>query len=104
MSGPPSAQEEPDLADVVVAAVLGVPGVAAMHPGMFGEAATYLPGRRVTGVQLREQLANVHVVLEWGASVPVTAERVRQAVEAMVGTPVHVTVQDITEPGVPAEA
>lgn len=93
-----------ELADRVVAVVRGVEGVAALHPGMFGEAATYLPGRKVVGVQLREGVTNVHVVLEWGASVPATADRVRRAVEPVVGTRVHVSVQDVTEPGVPTGA
>lgn len=88
-------------ADLVVAAVTEVPGVAGMHPGMFGEVATYLPGRKVVGVQIRADVTNVDVVLEWGVSVPGTAERVRHVVESLVGTPVHVTVQDVTEPGGP---
>lgn len=91
------------LADVVVAAVTGVPGVAAMHPGMFGEVATYLPGRKVVGVQIRPDVANIDVVVDWGVSVPATAEQVRQMVEVLVGTPVHVTVQDMAEPRVPAQ-
>jgi len=75
-----------------------------MHPGMFGEVATYLPGRKVTGVQIRQDVTNVDVVLEWGVSVPATAERVRQAVTPLVDTPVHVTVQDVTAPGVLTQA
>ncbi|MFD4183444.1 hypothetical protein ACFWPB_20405, partial [Rhodococcus sp. NPDC058514] len=47
----PAAQEtEP--ADLIADAVLAVPGVAGLHGGMFGEVATYLPGRRVLGVAL----------------------------------------------------
>ncbi|MDQ3615773.1 MAG: Asp23/Gls24 family envelope stress response protein [Actinomycetota bacterium] len=97
----PAEPQPVDPADVVVAAVTGVDGVAAMHAGMFGEVATYLPGRKVVGVQIRREVTNVDVVLDWGVSVPATAERVREVVEALVGTPVHVTVQDITEPGPP---
>ncbi len=92
----------PDLADLVVTGVTNVDGVASMHPGMFGEVATHLPGRKVIGVQMRPDVTNVDVVLHWGAPVPSTAERVRQVVAALVGTPVHVTVQDVTEPGVTA--
>lgn len=99
LAGPPV---EP--ADAVVAAVSGVDGVAAMHPGMYGEVATYLPGRRVVGVQIRPEVTNVHVVLEWGASVPATAEEVRRVVQELVRTPVHVTVQDVTEPAQPSRS
>ncbi len=86
-------------ADLVVAAVTGVDGVAAMHPGAFGEVATYLPGRRVVGVQIRREVTNIDIVVRWGAPVPATAERVREVVEPLVHTPVHVTVQDVTSPG-----
>lgn len=93
MVGP--AATEP--ADQVAAAVLAVPGVARLHPGMFGEVATYLPGRRVHGVQIRRDSAQVHIVCDWGADIPATADAVRSAVQLIVGTPVDVTVQDLAE-------
>ncbi|MGN6523304.1 MAG: hypothetical protein ACTHMZ_08920, partial [Actinomycetes bacterium] len=71
------------MADAVAAAVLLVPGVAGLHPGAFGEAATHLPGRTVRGVQLRSGSTTVHVVLEWGAPAQTTAERVREAVAGL---------------------
>jgi uncharacterized alkaline shock family protein YloU len=71
---------------------------------MYGEVATYLPGRRVVGVQIRPEVTNVDVVLQWGASVPATAERVRRVVQDLVQTPVHVTVQDVTEPSRPGRS
>ena len=40
-----------DEVDLLAAAVRAVPGVAALHPGMFGEVGTYLPGRRVPGIR-----------------------------------------------------
>lgn len=90
--------EEPHLADTVVAAVMQVPGVARMHAGMFGEAATYLPGRRVTGVQIHDRATAVHVALTWGVDFAVTADRIRAAVEPLVGARVDVTVQDLDPP------
>lgn len=84
-------------ADRVAAAVLAVPGVARLHSGMFGEVATYLPGRRVQGVQIRRDSAQVHVVCDWGADIPATADAVRSVVQLIVGTPVDVTVQDLAE-------
>ena len=92
--------EQSSVADLVVTAVTSVPGVSRMHPGLFGEVATYLPGRRVVGVQLREGVTNVHVVLCWGVALPETVDAIRSALLAVVHAPVHVTVEDIdAEPG-----
>jgi len=91
--------DQPSLADLVVAAVTTVDGVSGMHAGMFGEVATYLPGRRVIGVQLREDGTNVHVILRWGVPLPDTVDAIRAALALVVNTPVHVTVEDVdTEP------
>lgn len=89
----------PELADLVAAAALGVPGVAGLHAGSFGEAATYLPGRRVPGVRLRDDIAEVHVTVVYGAPVLQTAEKVRAAVGPLVSTPVEVSIEDIVPPG-----
>lgn len=84
-------------ADLVAEAVLGVPGVVSLHPGMFGEVATYLPGRRVPGVQVRDDNCQIHVVLKYSADIHHTAEAIRAAAGPLVHTPVHVTVQDLLE-------
>lgn len=86
---------EPELADLVATAVVSVPGVAGLHTGSFGEVATYLPGRRVNGVRLREDATEVHVTLVYGTPVLETAEKVRTAVASLVPTPVEVTIEDI---------
>lgn len=88
---------EPEPADEVARAVRGVPGVASLHTGTFGEVATYLPGRRVEGVRLRDDTAEVHVVLVYGTPVLPAADAIRTAVQALVDTPVHVAVQDVVE-------
>lgn len=88
-----------DLADRVAAAVLAVPGVAGLHTGAFGEVATYLPGRRVEGVRLRPDRAEVHLVLAWGAAVEPTAAAVRRVATAVAGTVVDVSVEDVADPG-----
>lgn len=87
-----------EVADAVQAAALGVRGVAGMHGGAFGEAATYLPGRTVKGVQLRPGEAIVHVILAWDAPAQKTAERVRAAVTAITHTRVDVVVEDVAAP------
>lgn len=88
----------PEVADVVAAAVLAVPGVHDLHSGSVGEVATYLPGRRVNGVRMREPGCSVHVVLDWGTPVLETTDAVREAVRPYVSGPVDVTVEDIHLP------
>lgn len=93
-----------EVADRVARAVLAVPGVHDLHGGVLGEVATYLPGRRVTGVRLRDHDTQVHLVLAWGAPVTATTEAVRARVAEIVPGTVHVAVEDIAAPGVePAE-
>ncbi|MDQ3308017.1 MAG: hypothetical protein M3499_06640 [Actinomycetota bacterium] len=82
----------------MAAAVLLVPGVSRLHPGMFGEVATYLPGRRVIGVQIRDDVTAIHVVLDWGHDIADATDRIRSAAAPLVGTPVDITVQDLAEP------
>lgn len=93
--GPGAAPAPEELADRVAAAVLSVPGVAGLHGGAFGEVATYLPGRRVAGVRLGDELAAVHVSVVYGVPVSETAEAVRAAVAPLLTTPVDVSVEDI---------
>ncbi len=96
MTGAGDGVDRADVADSVAAAVLSVPGVVDLHPGSFGEVATYLPGRRVSGVRVRaDGTAEIHVVLRFGVPVLETADRVRAAVRALVPGQVDVTVQDV---------
>ncbi len=81
--------------DRIVEAVLTVPGVVAMHGGTFGEAATYLPGRRVSGVRITDQGTDVHVTVLYGSVVRAVAEEVRRTVAAVSPGPVQVTVEDL---------
>ena len=87
-----------DLADAVAAAVRAVPGVDDLHAGALGEVATYLPGRRVGGVRLLDPGCAVSLVLAWDASTEGTTQAVREVVRRLTGLPVHVTVQDVTDP------
>ncbi len=100
-TAPPPVSREP--ADVVAAAVAAVAGVAALHSGMFGEVATYLPGRRVPGVRLREGGTDIHLSVFFDTPVRAVAEQVRHVVAALVPGPVHVTVEDVlpTSAGTP---
>ena len=61
--------------------------------------ATYLPGRRLTGVRLAGDELEIHVVARWGPSLPEVADAVRLAVAPLAGgLPVTVYIDDIEVP------
>jgi uncharacterized alkaline shock family protein YloU len=82
-------------ADEVAGLVLSVPGVVRLHAGVFGEAATYLPGRRVSGVRLGDDVVEVHVVVATGVSIRDVAQHIHSVVGGVVTAPVHVLVEDV---------
>ncbi|MGB8405034.1 MAG: Asp23/Gls24 family envelope stress response protein [Mycobacterium sp.] len=84
-----------DDADRIAAVVTAVDGVAALHAGMFGEVATYLPGRRVSGVRISTDRVDVHVSLTLNAPVRETATAIQRAVAAITDLPVDITVEDL---------
>ncbi|SNT40957.1 Asp23/Gls24 family envelope stress response protein [Rhodococcoides kyotonense] len=86
-----------DLSETLARTVTATEGVAGLHGGMFGEVATYLPGRRVAGIRLSDSGIDVHISLRSDAPVRETADAVRRAVHAVVDSPIHVTVEDIVE-------
>jgi hypothetical protein len=81
--------------DTIAAGVLAVPGVAGLHPGTYGEVASYLPNRRVTGVRCEGRTVEVHVVLRWDAPLLATAEAVRRSVTTLGASTVNVVVEDL---------
>lgn len=91
--------------EAVAAAALGCPAIATLSGGLFGEVATYLPGRRVQGVREADGTLEVHVVAKWGRPLPEVADAVRAAVAPYAdGRPVSVFVDDIEVPDDPAAA
>ncbi|MDQ1178706.1 MULTISPECIES: hypothetical protein [unclassified Rhodococcus (in: high G+C Gram-positive bacteria)] len=94
----PAAPSGSDRADLVADAVVAVDGVASLHGGMFGEIGTYLPGRRVAGVAIRDDGTEIHIAVTPDAVVRETADAVRRAVRAVVDAPVHVVVEDVASP------
>ncbi len=100
MTDTPSADVPNEPADQVATAALSVPGVAGLHAGSFGEVGTYLPGRRVAGIRLTDEVTEIHLAVVMGAAIPEVAARVVSAVTPLVGTPVQVFVEDV----VPAKA
>jgi len=83
------------VADSVAAAALSVPGVSRLHGGSFGEVATYLAGRQVEGVRLRDGLLEVHLAVVMGSALLEVAGAVRDAVTPLVDTQVDVFVEDV---------
>lgn len=98
MTDPSRADIDPgtaDDADRIAAAVRAVPGVADLHPGMFGEVGTYLPGRTVPGVRFRGQVTDVHITVYFDADIRKTAALVRSALAHLIGGEINVTVEDV---------
>ncbi|WP_305092416.1 hypothetical protein [Prescottella sp. R16] len=82
--------------DRAAAAVSAVPGVTGLHGGEFGTVATYLPGRRITGLRVDDGHCDVHVTVRYPVDLFATADRIRTAVHAILGIPVDVTIEDVT--------
>ena len=84
------------LADDLAAAALASPDVVALSGGLQGEVATYLPGRRVTGVRVRDAVVDVHVVARYGPPMDEIGAQVRAALTPWVGDrTVAVTIDDL---------
>ena len=97
-TGAPAGAGAPDVdpAERLTTLVQGVPGVAGMSGGTFGEVATYLPGRRVRGVRVEADVVEVHVVAEPGRLLLPLADAVRAAcAEVSRGRPVNVFIDDL---------
>lgn len=85
--------------DAVAAAVTACAGVAGLYAGRFAEIGTYLPGRRVPGVQVDGGTVTLHVRSRWG----VPAEQLLHQITAVTapmtaGRKVHVVLADIDDP------
>jgi len=98
-----SGQPAPEPAEVIAAAVQACPGVAALSGGRFGEVATYLPGRRIAGIRLGDEVLAVHVVAHWGVNAPQLAAQIRAACAGLSDAGrIDVTVEDVQLPQAPA--
>ncbi|MET9019373.1 hypothetical protein ABZV93_05285 [Actinopolymorpha sp. NPDC004070] len=81
------------LADRIAAAVTACPDVARLSAGPV---ATYLPGRSVPGVAVRDEEIRVAVVARYGRPLAEIAEQVRAAVAPLVpARRVDVTIDDL---------
>lgn len=86
--------------DALAALVLACPAVAGLSGGPLGSAATYLPGRRVSGIRIGDDTVEVHPVLAYGETVSELVRQVRRAVTSHVGVrSVDIVVEDVHVPG-----
>jgi hypothetical protein len=86
------------LAERVAAVVTAHPSVARLHGGLFGDVATYLPGRRLIGVRIGETV-ELGVVLHLDRPIPDVVRSVRQQVSLLCGgAAVDIVVADVVEP------
>ncbi|MFE3455073.1 hypothetical protein ACFXJ8_39730 [Nonomuraea sp. NPDC059194] len=86
------------LAQAIAERVRGCPHVVALSGGPFGAVATYLPGRRLPGVAVRDDEVEIAIVARGGQPVFITADEVRAAVAPMVGgRPVNVAIDDLED-------
>jgi hypothetical protein len=63
------------------------------------EVATYLPGRRVQGVRVQDDVLEVHLVARWGTPLPEVGAEVRRAIAGLAGgRPITVAIEDVEWP------
>jgi len=87
-------------ADLVAAAVSACPLVADLHPGVYGEVGTHLPGRRVPGIRLDTTTVEVHVTGYPAPTMEAIAAQIRRAVGPYAaGRAVDVVIEDLLLPG-----
>jgi len=86
-------QETEGLADRVAEAVKSRPGVADLGARSV---ATYLPGRKVTGVDVDSDTVRIDLVARWGYLLTDVAADVRRAVAPLVdGRPIDIVIDDV---------
>ena len=84
------------LAERLAAAVADCPSVVRLAAG---PAATYLPGRTVPGVAVREDQVRIAVVAAYGPPLADIAEEVRAVARRVVpNLPINVAIEDIEVP------
>ena len=85
--------------DAVAAAVRRCPAVSGLIGAELADFATYLPGRRIPGLRVSDELVEVAVCAHWGIPLLEVAAQVRQALAPLAGVRrIDVTVADLEEP------
>ena len=86
-------QQPEELADRVAETVRSLPGVADLGARSI---ATYLPGRKVAGVDVDSDTVSIHLVARWGYLLTDVAADVRRAVSPLVhGRPIDIVIEDV---------
>jgi hypothetical protein len=82
--------------DRLAAAINSCPSVARLGGGRPGALATYLPGRRVSGVRVAVDSIEVEVVARWNVAIGDVALEVRRAAGSLApNRRVDVTIVDV---------
>jgi hypothetical protein len=89
--------------DAVAAAVAACPGVSGLFGGRGNAIASYLPGRRVAGVEVNPTTVTIHVRSRWGIPAAQLLTQIAAAVSALLhGHHLEVVVADIDDAEPPA--
>ena len=85
--------------DAVAAAVRACPGVSGLDSGPFSGVASYLPGRKVEGIVVRDGRVTVQVRSRWGVPAPELAVMITAMLAPLTGNrPVDLVIADIDDP------
>ena len=88
--------------DAVAAAVAACPGVSGLFGGRGEAIASYLPGRRVLGVEVSGGTVNVTVRSRWDTTAPALLTEITSAVSPILqGERLRIIVADIDDPDSP---
>jgi hypothetical protein len=100
IGGPAATDATAVTAEAIAAAVRGCPAVADLHAGGLVRIATYLPGRRIDGVQLADDRVLISVVAAYGVPLVLLTDQIRAAVRPLAGgRRVDIHVADLQLPG-----
>ena len=85
--------------DAVAAAVRACPGVSGLDSGPFGGVASYLPGRKVEGIVVRDSRVTVQIRSRWAVPAPELAAVITAMLAPLTrNRPVDVMIADIDDP------
>jgi hypothetical protein len=85
--------------DALATAVRACPGVSDLAGGRFGDATSYLPGRRLTGVAVRGDTVRISVRAKWGVSASDLLEQITSALApALRSRRIEVVIAEIDDP------
>jgi hypothetical protein len=88
--------------DAVAAAVTACPGVSALFGGRGDAIASYLPGRRVPGVEVSGGTVGITVRSRWDTTAPALLTQISNAVSPILhGNRLRIIVADIDDPNLP---